>query len=51
MEIVKLLDRVIAQNEIIIQQNVELLIILGVLVENRSNASPGTTKQEEPKPQ
>ena len=44
MEITELLERVIAQNETIIRQNVELLLVLGVLVEDQSKK--GETKQD-----
>ena len=39
MEIKELLERVIVQNETIIRQNVELLLVLGVLVERDAESS------------
>lgn len=39
MEIKEVLERVVAQNEIIIRQNVELLLVLGVLVERDARSS------------
>ena len=39
MKIKELLERVIVQNETIIRQNVELLLVLGVLVERDAKSS------------
>jgi hypothetical protein len=39
MEIKELLERLVAQNETIIRQNVELLLVLSVLVERDAKSS------------